>query len=85
MCVSLQAGRTVQGEKLPALNGFVIGMLVLALVAVIFSITACLWKRKEMSKCVTRNGKSRQSSSGSVSKQVTAKNFNLSHVRSEIG
>jgi len=67
ICTLLQAGRTVQEEMPPPLNSLVMGMMGLALVALIVSITVCLWKRKEMSKCVTRSGKSRQSSSGSVS------------------
>lgn len=62
-----QAGRTVQEEMPPPLNSLVMGMMGLALVALIVSVTVCLWKRKEMSKCVTRSGKSRQSSSGSPS------------------
>jgi hypothetical protein len=67
--VSLQAGRTVQEEPLPTLSYYVIWLLGLALVALIVLVTVCLWKRKEMSKCVTRSSKSRQSSSGSVSTQ----------------
>jgi hypothetical protein len=69
VCVSLQTGRTVQEEPLPTLSYLVIWMLGLALVALIVLGTICLWKRKEMSKCVTRSSKSRQSSSGSVSIQ----------------
>jgi hypothetical protein len=70
VCVSLQTGRTVQEEPLPTLSYLVIWMLGLALVALIVLGTVCVWKRKEMSKCVTRSSKSRQSSSGSVSRRL---------------
>ncbi|PSN47551.1 hypothetical protein C0J52_08384, partial [Blattella germanica] len=57
-----QAGRTITEETQPP-NGLVMGALGLVLVVVLLiSITVCLWKRKEMSRCVTRNGKSRKSS-----------------------
>ncbi|XP_021942304.1 tyrosine-protein kinase transmembrane receptor Ror-like isoform X2 [Zootermopsis nevadensis] len=62
-----QPDRTIQEDMLPSTNSLVIGMLGLALLAVTVSVTVCLWKRKEISKCVTRSGKSRQSSSGSPS------------------
>ncbi|XP_069705196.1 tyrosine-protein kinase transmembrane receptor Ror-like isoform X2 [Periplaneta americana] len=57
-----QADRSVQEELLPPLNTLIAGLLGLALLAVVVSVTVCLWKRKEMSKCVSRHGKSRKSS-----------------------
>ncbi|GFG30260.1 hypothetical protein Cfor_11804, partial [Coptotermes formosanus] len=57
-----EAGRTGQDGKLPPLNSLLIGMMGLALVALLVSVTVCLWKRKEMGRCVARSGKSRQPS-----------------------
>ncbi|KAJ9597077.1 hypothetical protein L9F63_027031, partial [Diploptera punctata] len=55
------ATRAVQEDKIPTLNGLVMGIVGIVLVALVI-LTVCLWKRKEMSKCVARNGKSRKSS-----------------------